>query len=99
MPRDSDEHFDPRARNDLVTLNNRAPASSRPWPGRTAVASVRTGNERHARRRDGQETAVFTSSTTFFSTVGLHFRSAYATGHRSPSSRLAASWKPKVEYR
>jgi hypothetical protein len=46
-----------------------------------------------------QETAAFTSSTTFFSTTGLHFWSAYDTGHRSPSSRLAASWKPRVEYR
>ncbi len=51
------------------------------------------------RRRNGQETADFTSSTTFFSTAGLHLRSAYDTGHRSPSSRLAASWKPRVEYR
>lgn len=42
-------------------------------------------------RQRGQEIAVFTSSTTFFSTTGLHFRSAYDTGHRSPSSRLAAS--------
>jgi pimeloyl-ACP methyl ester carboxylesterase len=46
-----------------------------------------------------QETAAFTSSTTFLSTTGLHFWSAYDTGHRSPSSRLAASWKPRVEYR
>jgi hypothetical protein len=29
------------------------------------------------------EIAAFTSSATFFSTVGVHFRSAYATGHRS----------------
>jgi len=48
---------------------------------------------------DGQETAAFTSSTTFFSTRALHFCSAYDTGHRFPSSRLAASWKPRVEYR
>jgi len=41
----------------------------------------------------------FTNSTTFASTTGLHFCSAYDTGHRSPSSRLAASWKPRVEYR
>ena len=39
-----------------------------------------------------------TSSTTFFSTMGLHSLSAYDTGHRSPSSRFAASWKPRVEY-
>ena len=49
------------------------------------------------RRRPGQEIAAFTSSATFFSTAGLHFCSAYDTGHRSPSSRLAASWKPSVE--
>ena len=48
---------------------------------------------------NGQETAAFTSSTIFFSTTALHFWSAYDTGHRSPSSRLAASWKPRVEYR
>jgi len=45
----------------------------------------------------GQEIAVFTSSTIFFSTLGLHFVSAYDTGHMSTSSRFAASWKPKVE--
>jgi hypothetical protein len=38
-----------------------------------------------------------TSSPIFFSTLGLHFVSAYDTGHMSPSSRFAASWKPKVE--
>jgi hypothetical protein len=48
---------------------------------------------------NGQEVAAFTSSTTFLSTAGLHFLSAYDTGHRSPSSRFAASWKPRVEYR
>ena len=52
------------------------------------VRSVRTA---------GQEIAAFTSSTTFFSTAGLHFLSAYDTGHMSPSSRFAASWKPRVE--
>ena len=45
----------------------------------------------------GQEIAAFTSSATFFSTMGLHFLSAYDTGHTSPSSRFAASWKPRVE--
>ena len=50
-------------------------------------------------RDTGQEIAAFTSSATFFSTAGLHFCSAYDTGHRSPSSRFAASWKPRVEYR
>ena len=38
----------------------------------------------------GQEIAAFTSSATFFSTMGLHFASAYDTGHTSPSSRFAA---------
>ncbi|SRR5208337_2361305 len=45
----------------------------------------------------GQEIAAFTSSVTFFSAMGLHFLSAYDTGHTSPSSRFAASWKPRVE--
>ena len=45
----------------------------------------------------GQEIAAFTSPATFFSTTGLHFLSAYDTGHTSPSSRFAASWKPRVE--
>jgi len=27
-----------------------------------------------------------------------HSLSVYDTGHRSPSSRFAASWKPRVEY-
>ncbi len=38
----------------------------------------------------GQEIAALTSSATFFSTMGLHFASAYDTGHTSPSSRFAA---------
>jgi hypothetical protein len=42
-------------------------------------------------RGTGQEIAAVTSSATFFSTMGLHFFSAYATGHTSPSSRFAAS--------
>ena len=50
-------------------------------------------------RGDGYETAAFTSAVTLFSTAVLHFCSAYETGHRSPSSRWAASWKPRVEYR
>lgn len=50
-------------------------------------------------RGTGQEIAAVTSSTTFFSTTELHFSSAYDTGHMSPSSSVAASWKPKVEYR
>jgi hypothetical protein len=45
----------------------------------------------------GQEIAAFTSSATFFCTTGLHFFSAYVTGHMSPSSRFAVSWKPRVE--
>jgi predicted amidohydrolase len=45
----------------------------------------------------GQEIAAFTSPATFCSTIGLHFLSAYDTGHTSPSSRFAASWKPRVE--
>jgi hypothetical protein len=49
------------------------------------------------RLRTGQEIAAFTSSASFFSTMGLHFLSAYDTGHTSPSSRFAASWKPRVE--
>ena len=48
-------------------------------------------------RGTGQETAAFTSSAIFFSTTGLHASSAYATGHMSPSSRFAGSWKPRVE--
>lgn len=66
------------------------------------AGAVRTANRaapRAGSRGNGQETAAFTSSTTFFSTTALHFCSAYDTGHRSPSSRLAASWKPRVEYR
>ncbi len=48
-------------------------------------------------RGTDQEIAAFTSSATFFSTMGLHFLSAYDTGHTSPPSRFAASWKPRVE--
>ena len=65
----------------------------------TAGGSLGSSPHSGRRGRHGQEIAAFTSSTTFFSTAGLHFWSAYDTGHRSPSSRLAASWKPRVEYR
>ena len=51
----------------------------------------------HGGRGTSQQIAVFTSSATFFSTMGLHFLSVYDTGHTSPSSRFAASWKPRVE--
>ena len=51
----------------------------------------------HGGRGTGQEIAAFTSSATFFSAMGLHLLSAYVTGHTSPSSRFAASWKPRVE--
>jgi hypothetical protein len=44
-----------------------------------------------------QEIAALTSSATFFSAAGVHSMSAYDTGHTSPSSRLAESWKPRVE--
>ena len=50
-----------------------------------------------AARLTGQDTAVRTSSATFFSTSGLHRTSANDAGHMSPSSRFAASWKPSVE--
>ena len=51
----------------------------------------------HWRGAAGQEIAALTSSVTFFSTTALHFLSAYVTGHTSPSSRFAMSWKPRVE--
>ena len=57
----------------------------------------RVGVARRGGRGNGQEIAAFTSSITLFSAVGLHFLSAYATGQISPSSRFAASWKPRVE--
>ena len=50
------------------------------------------------RGRPNQATAAVTSATTCFSTAGLHFVTAYDTGHMSPSSRFALSWKPMVEY-
>ena len=71
-----------------VTANNTA--QSAPMPAVTSGAL--TGE-----RDTGQETAAFTNAATFFSTAELHFLSAYDTGHPSPSSRLAASWKPRVE--
>ena len=77
---------------------------------RRACGAVRRSRERGdltgsagvrecGRRGNAQEIAACTSSTTCFSTTGLHCWSAYETGHRSPSSRWAASWKPRVEYR
>jgi hypothetical protein len=52
---------------------------------------------RRGGRGNDQEMAAFTSSMTLFSAMGLHFLSAYETGQMSPSSRFAASWKPRVE--
>jgi len=59
--------------------------------------STSIGQQDPGGRGAGQEIAARTSSATFFSTTRLHFLSAYDTGHRSPSSRFAASWKPRVE--
>ena len=44
-----------------------------------------------------QPAAFFTSSAIRFSTAGVSFVTANATGHMSPSSSLASGWKPKVE--
>ena len=69
------------------------PTSTRPWtwPSTTRRQVPEDGGP------PAQDTAAFTSAMTFFSTAGLHLLSANDTGHRSPSSRLAASWKPSVE--
>ena len=63
----------------------------------TPHASLSTGAS--GAGRNTHETADFTSSTIFLSTRVLQACSAYDTGHRSPLSRFAASWKPRVEYR
>jgi hypothetical protein len=65
-------------------------------PSEAAVPKDRAGR---GDRGHGQEMAAFTSSMTLFCTTGLHSWSAYDTGHMSPSSRFAASWNPRVEYR
>ncbi len=80
----------------------RSPAGAAPTPGHSSHCLLvsRIDPRRRALRGGrgtGQEIAAFTSSATFFSTMGLHFLSAYDTGHTSPSSRFAASWKPRVE--
>jgi hypothetical protein len=61
-------------------------------PGRDRIPGAPCGGT-------GQETAALTSWATFRSTAGLHSCSANDTGHRSPSSRFAASWNSSVEYR
>ncbi|SBT43372.1 hypothetical protein GA0070611_2297 [Micromonospora auratinigra] len=89
------------------------PATGSARPRTTATSSARrhravamrltisAGRSPRRTRRGGaaQETAAFTSSVTCFCTAGLQARSAYATGQKSPSSRVAGSWKPSVEYR
>ena len=91
-----------------TTLHVRASAASTPTAGvlsqhlsrnctRIAQSGAVPGQVWGNRTR--QETAAFTRSTTVFSTAGLHPISAYDTGHMSPSSRFAVSWKPRVEYR
>jgi RNA polymerase sigma factor (sigma-70 family) len=62
-------------------------------------AATTSGQQLPRAHTGPQETAALTSSVILFSTAGLQSSSAYATGHRPPSSRLAASWKPRVEYR
>lgn len=63
-------------------------------PG-TIQASQRVG--RSARSGD-QLTALLTSATILSSTAGVNSFSANEVGHMSPSSRFAASLKPKVAY-
>ena len=48
-------------------------------------------------RSSAQPTAFFTSSAICFSTAGVSFVTANATGHMSPSSSFACGSKPKVE--
>ena len=82
--------------------NSGSIACSHHPPGRSRLFDARAVEYRGGRcsgctRRTGQETAAFTSSTTFFSTAELHPCRAYDIGQMSPSSRFAASWKPRVE--
>jgi len=48
--------------------------------------------------RSLQPTAFFTSALILASSVAVNFFNANATGHRTPSSRFAASLKPSVAY-
>src|SRR6266540_7157618 len=50
-------------------------------------------------RASPQLTALFTSAAILFSSAAVNSVRAYEVGHMSPSSRLAASWKPNVAYR
>jgi hypothetical protein len=49
-------------------------------------------------RASPQLTALFTSAAIRFSSAAVNSVSAQAVGHMVPSSRLAASWTPNVEY-
>ena len=87
---------------DVLALFEHGPTlgQHRACVGAGVPSRVGEGRARSASGRgNGQEVAAFTSWTTFFSTTALHFLTAYDTGHRSPSSRFATSWKPRVEYR
>jgi len=75
------------------TLNTGAPLSRPPVKIRTPAAFSRVVSPLD------HETAARITSTSRFSTSGLHLGSANDTGHMSPSSRCAASWNSKVEYR
>ena len=78
----------------------RRPAAARSPNPRPSTRPDRLTRSDGARSCDeAQAQAVLTSLTTFFSTAGLHCVRAYDTGQMSPSSRFAASWKPRVEYR
>src|SRR5207248_2114989 len=53
---------------------------------------------RSVRLRPGQLTAFFTRAPMRASAAAVNSFSAKATGHKPPSSRFAASLKPKVAY-
>jgi hypothetical protein len=75
------EYWRHAVRSDCVRAPRTARVGGRPARGqaKTCGAALRGG------RGAGQEIAAFTSSATFFSTMGLHFLSAYDTGHTSPA--------------
>ena len=65
-------------------------------PGLTSGSSYDIGG---GFRLSPQLTACFTSAAILASSAAVNSVSANATGHMAPSSRLAATSKPKVAYR
>ena len=84
------------ARRTSRTRSRRSPTPSCSTSSRRAARTGSAATTPTCAAEVVQLTAFFTRVAIFFSSAGVSFVSAYATGHMEPSSRLALSLKPNI---